>query len=84
MEIITFDFITSLGYKNHGLPRENEIKKMIITGMLRRQVWTGDNDEFDYIVKNSQRVLGLSVQYENHPHVEELTKQRNVMFNYGT
>ena len=57
---------------------------MIITGMLRRQVWMGDNDEFDYIVKNSKRVLGLGVQYENHPYVEELTKQRNVMFNYET
>ena len=45
--------------------------------MLRRQVWMAD-DEFDYIVKNSQRVLGLSVQYENHPYLEEFTKQCNV------
>ena len=52
--------------------------------MLRRQVWMADDDEFDYIVKNSQRVLGLSVQYENHPYVEEFTKQCNVMFIYGT
>ena len=44
----------------------------------------GDDDEFDYIVKNSQRVLGLSVQYENHQYVEEFTKQCNVMFIYGT
>ena len=43
-----------------------------------------DDDEFDYIVKNSQRVLGLSVQYENHPYVEEFTKQCNVAFVYGT
>ena len=43
-----------------------------------------DDDEFDYIVKNSQRVLGLSVQYENHQYVEEFTKQCNVMFIYGT
>ena len=43
-----------------------------------------DGDELDYIVKNSQRVLGLIVQYENHPYVEEFTKQCNVMFLYGT
>ena len=42
--------------------------------MLRRQVWMADDDEFDYIVKNSQRVLGLSIQYENHRYVEEFTK----------
>ena len=52
--------------------------------MLRRQDWMADDDEFDYIVKNSQRVLGLSVQYENHQYVEEFTKQCNVMFIYGT
>ena len=43
-----------------------------------------DNDEFDYIFKNSQRVFGLNDQYENHPYVEEFTKQCNVMFVYGT
>ena len=32
----------------------------------------GDDDEFDYVIKNSQRVLKLNVQYENHPYVEEL------------
>ena len=42
------------------------------------------DDEFYYIVKNSQRVLGLNIQYENHPYVEEFTKQCNVMFIYGT
>ena len=47
--------------------------------MLRRQVWMTD-DEFDYMVNNSQRVLGLSVQYENHRCVEEFTKQCNVIF----
>ena len=52
--------------------------------MLRQQVWMADDDEFDYIVKNSQRVLGLSIQYENHQYVEEFTKQCNVMFIYGT
>ena len=38
----------------------------------------------DYIVKNSQRVLKLNAQYENHPYVEEFTKQCSVMFIYGT
>ena len=44
MEVITFNFVTPLGYKNHGLPGENEIKKM---SMLRRQAWMADDDEFD-------------------------------------
>ena len=52
--------------------------------MLRRQVWMADDDEFDHIVKNSQRVLKLNDQYENHPFAEEFTKERNVMFVYGT
>ena len=52
--------------------------------MLKQQVWMADNDEFDYIVKNSQRVFRLNAQYENHPYVEEFTKQCNVMFIYGT
>ena len=56
---------------------------MITTGMLRPQVWMVD-DEFDYIVKNSQRVFGLNIQYENHRYIEEFTKQCNVMFIYGT
>ena len=43
-----------------------------------------DDDEFDHIVKNSQRVLKLNDQYENHPNVEEFTKERSVMFVYGT
>ena len=43
-----------------------------------------DDDEFEYIVKNSQRVLKLSVLYENHPYVEEFTKQCNLIFMYGT
>ena len=42
------------------------------------------DDEFNYIIKNSQRVLGLSVQYENHRYVEEFTTQYNVMFAYET
>ena len=52
--------------------------------MLKRQVWIADDDEFDDIVKNSQRVLRLNAQYENHPYVEELTKECNVMFIYET
>ena len=56
---------------------------MITTGMLKRQVWMADDDEFDHIVKNSQRVLRLNDQYENHPYVEEFTKECN-MFVYGT
>ena len=43
--------------------------------MLKRQVWMADDDEFDHIVKNSQRMLRLNDQYENHPYVEEFTKE---------
>ena len=43
-----------------------------------------DDDEFEHIVKNSQRVLGLNNQYENRPYVEEFTKDCNFMFVYGT
>ena len=43
-----------------------------------------DVDEFDHIVKNSQRVLRLNDQYENHPYVEEFTKKCNVMCLYRT
>ena len=43
-----------------------------------------DDDEFEHIVKNSQRVLRLNCQYENHPYVEEFTKGCNVVFVYGT
>ena len=35
--------------------------------MLKREVWMADDDEFDQIVKNSQRILRLNNQYENHP-----------------
>ena len=51
---------------------QHEIKKR---STLRRQVWMADDDEFDYIVKNSRRVLGLNPQYENHQYVEKFTKQ---------
>ena len=57
---------------------------MITTGMLKRQVWMADDDEFDHIVTNSQRVLRLNDRYENHPYVEGFTKGCNVMFIYGT
>ena len=83
MEIIAFNFITLLGYTNHVLG-ENEIKKMITTGTLRRQAWMTDDDKFDHIVENLQRVLKLNAQYENHPYVEEFTKECSVMFIYGT
>ena len=70
--------MTPSDHKNHI---QHEIKKM---SMLRQQVWMADDDEFDYIVKNSQRVLKLSAQYENHPYVEEFTKPCNVAFTHGT
>ena len=46
---------------------------MITTSMLRQQT-LADDEEFNYIVKNSQRVLKLNDQHENHPYVEEFTK----------
>ena len=51
--------------------------------MLKRQVWMVD-DEFDDIVKNSQRVLKLSNQHKNHLYVKEFTKKCNVTFVYRT
>ena len=56
---------------------------MITAGMLKRHVWTADDDEFEYIVKNLQKVLRLNYQYKNHPYVEEFTKGCNVVFVYG-
>ena len=47
-------------------------------------MWIADDDEFDHIVKNSQRVLRLNDQYENHPYAQEFTKGCNVLFVYGT
>ena len=44
--------------------------------MLKKLVWMADDDEFDHIVKNSQRVLRLNDQYENHPYVEEFARVR--------
>ena len=41
-----------------------------------------DDDEFDHIVENSQRVLKLNAQYENHSYVQEFTKALSVMFVY--
>ena len=52
--------------------------------MLKGQVWMADDDEFDHIVKNSQRVLRLNDQYENQPYVEEFTRECNFMFVDGT
>ena len=56
---------------------------MITTGMLKRQVWMADDDESEYIVKNSQRVLRLNDQYENHLYVEEFTKLCNLYLYIG-
>ena len=64
--------------KNHA------IKKMISTGMLNREVWMADDDELDHMVKNSQRVIKFNDQFENHPYVEEFTKECNIIFVYGT
>ena len=52
--------------------------------MLKRQVWMADDDEFEHIAKNSQRILKLNAQYENHPYAQEFTKECNFMFVYGT
>ena len=52
---------------------------MVTTGMLKRQVYMADDDEFDHIVKNSQRVLKLNAQYENHPYTEEKNSQKSVV-----
>ena len=57
---------------------------MITTSMFKRQAWMADNDEFNHIVKNSYKVLRLHDQCENHPHTEEFTIGRNVIFVYGT
>ena len=37
-----------------------------------------NDDEFDHIVKNSQRVFKLNAQYENHPCVEKFTTKCHV------
>ena len=42
-----------------------------------------DDDKFNHILENSQRVLRLNNQHENHPYIEEFTKERNVIFVYG-
>ena len=52
--------------------------------MIRRQVWMADNDDFDYIVYNLQRVLKLNTQYEDHPYVEVFTKEYSIMFVFVT
>ena len=57
---------------------------MITTGMLKRQVWMADDDEFHHIVTNSQRVLRLNDRYKNHLNIEKFTRGRCVMFLYGT
>ena len=52
---------------------------MITASMLRKQMWMID-DDFDHIVKNSQRVLELNNQYQNHSYVKEFKKECNIMF----
>lgn len=52
--------------------------------MFRRQVWMANNDDFDHIVDNLQRVLKLSAQYEDHPYVEVFTKEYSIMFVFVT
>ena len=42
------------------------------------------DDEFEYVVKISQRVLKLNAQYENDSYTEEFTKRRSGMFAYRT
>ena len=41
-----------------------------------------DDNEFDHIVENSQRVLKLNAGFENHRYVEEFTKELSAMFTY--
>ena len=57
---------------------------MITTSMLKRQVWMADDDNFDHVVKNSQRVLRLNDQCKNYPCIDKFTKERSVMFVYQT
>ena len=52
--------------------------------MLKRQVWLVDDDELDHTLENSQRVLRLNAQFENHPHIKEFTKEYNDMLINGT
>lgn len=63
---------------------EHEIKKMITKNMLRQQVWMTDDNKFDHILKNSQKVLTLNARYEKHPYVEEFTGECCAMFIYRT
>ena len=60
MEIIVHHICNSLaGYKkSYPDPVQgDEIKKMITTGMLRRQVQMTDDNEFDHILENLQSLL---------------------------
>ena len=56
---------------------------MITTSMLRQQVLMADDDDLNRILEIPQRILKLNAQYENHPYVEEFTKECIVMFIYG-
>ena len=52
---------------------------MITTSMLQKQVWLVDG-EFDHIGKNSQRLLGLSAQYESNPMLKNLQNSVVLLF----
>ena len=53
MEVIVHHFCNPFRLK-----KNHEIKKMMTTSIFKRQAWMADDYEFDYLVKNSQRILG--------------------------
>ena len=79
MEVIAHHFCNPLAdYKNfYPLQGRMKIKKMITASMFRWQVWMDVDEEFEHIVENSQRILKLNDQYENHPYVDEFTKENS-------
>ena len=40
--------------------KQRQFEIMITASMLKKQVWMADDDEFDHIVKYSQRVIRLN------------------------
>ena len=52
--------------------------------MLRLQVWMADRNEFEYIVKNLQKIFELNAQYEYHLYVDAFKKESSVVVLYGT
>ena len=57
---------------------------MIISRMLRQEMWMENNDEFDCILTKVQTVLKLSTQYENYRCIEEFANECNFVFISGT